>query len=329
MKRIRLQYVLLFAIMIASAMIVQNKYTSTYVAKLKSQTMAVAKMQTGDLYEQLEEKAKEYYRKPQNAVVDRVWKAIPGYNGLELDVEASFKKMKQLKLKKIDEKELEFKQIKPKVSLDDLPPSPIYKGNPQKPMVTLLVNVSWGEKYLPTLLKVMKKHGVHSTYFLDGTWVKKNPSLAKMIVDEGHEIGNHAYSHPDLKRLTKARITDELESTNHIIQATLNKKPKWFAPPSGSFRDDVVKIAAQMNMKTILWSVDTIDWREPDPTTMVNSVLSKVHPGAMILMHPTNATAKGLDSLIKGLKKNGYQIGTVSELMDEKRILSNKVNHLK
>lgn len=192
-------------------------------------------------------------------------------------------------------------------------------------MVTLLVNVAWGNEHLPGMLQTMKKNNVHSTFFLDGSWVKKNPSLAKMIAEEDHEIGNHAYSHPDLKKMTNTRITEELKQTNEVINATLDKSPKWFAPPSGSYRNDVVQIAADLKMKTILWSVDTVDWRNPNPDEMVERVLNKVHPGAMILMHPTASTAEGLDKLIKGIKDKGLSIGTVSDLMDEKRLLPKSI----
>ncbi|MDN4073391.1 polysaccharide deacetylase family protein [Fictibacillus terranigra] len=301
---------------------VQNPFTSTYLQSMKAQTAAVSKMQGNSLYDQLQKKAGEVNKAPVNAAVDRVWKAVPGYNGVELDVDASYKKMRGSKT--IDDKKLVYKQIPPKVKLNDLPPSPIYKGNPEKPMVSLLVNVAWGNEYLPKLLKTMKEAHVHSTFFLDGSWVKKNPSLAKMILDEGHEIGNHAYTHPDLKRMTNERIREELSSTNRVIEATLGKKniPKWFAPPSGSYRDDVIKIAAEQKMKTILWSVDTVDWRKPEPGRMAESVIRKVHPGAMVLMHPTSSTADGLKRMIEGIKAKGYAIGTVSGLLDETRLIT-------
>jgi probable sporulation protein (polysaccharide deacetylase family) len=277
-------------------------------------------MESNSIYQQIKERAKELNKPPRNAEIDPVWKATPGYNGLVVDMEESFKAMK--KSNKFDENKLVVKQIKPSVHLENLPASPIYRGNPEKPMVTLLVNVAWGNEHLPGMLQTMKKQNVHSTYFLDGSWVKKNPSLARMIAEEKHEIGNHAYSHPDLKKMTNDRITEELKQTNDVINATLNLSPKWFAPPSGSYRNDVVQIAANLDMKTILWSVDTVDWRNPDPDEMVERVLSKVHPGAMILMHPTSSSAAGLEKLIKGIKDKGYDIGTVTELMDEKRLIT-------
>lgn len=170
------------------------------------------------------------------------------------------------------------------------------------------------------MLETLKHHDVYATFFLDGSWVKKNPDLAKSIHAAKHEIGNHAYSHPDLKDYGRKQTLEELTKTNDIIEKTLDETPKWFAPPSGSFNDETVKVARELNMYTILWTVDTIDWRNPDTSTMVNRVVSEVHPGAMILMHPTKPSAEGLDQLIQAIKKKGYTIGTVSTMMDEKRI---------
>ncbi|MBU8906964.1 polysaccharide deacetylase family protein [Desertibacillus haloalkaliphilus] len=317
MKRMYLQWFAFLFIFIISIGSIQNPFATEYIDGVKEESISVAKM-ADPLYEKIQSQAKKYEKPAIDAIVDKVWKAIPGYNGVKVDIEASYEKMKDDG--QFNPHKLVFKETKPSVHLEDLPPAPIYKGNPEKSMVTLLVNVAWGNEYLPSMLKVMKKHEVKSTFFLDGSWVKDNPKLAKMILEEGHEIGNHAYSHPDMKSLTAARITEELQKTNEVIEATLDVTPKWFAPPSGSFRQEVVDIASTMDMGTIMWSVDTVDWRKPEPHTMVQNVLNKVHPGAMILMHPTSSTAAGLDQLIIGLKSKGYQIGTVTQLMDESRL---------
>ena len=95
---------------------------------------------------------------------------------------------------KFDEKKLVYKQVRPKVHLSDLPQEPIYRGHDEKPMVSFTVNVAWGNEYLPKMLEVLKKHHAKATFFLEGKWVKNNPDMAKMIVDAGHEVGNHSYS---------------------------------------------------------------------------------------------------------------------------------------
>ncbi|MBB3906118.1 putative sporulation protein (polysaccharide deacetylase family) [Anoxybacillus rupiensis] len=270
------------------------------------------------LYMEIQTKAKRYEIPPQDAVIDRVWKAIPGYNGLKVNVEASYQNMK--KDGTFDKRKLVYEQISPKVHLKDLPPEAIYRGHPEKPMVTFLVNVAWGNEYIPKMLEVLKKYNVQATFFLEGRWVKNYPDMAKMIADAGQEIGNHSYSHPDLKTMSNEAIRRELKKTNEVIEATTGVKCKWFAPPSGSYRDDVVKIAHDLKMGTIMWSVDTIDWQKPSPSVIVERVTSKLHPGAIILMHPTLSTAEALEPLIKAIKQK-YEIGNVSMLLDEKRIV--------
>lgn len=277
-----------------------------------------SKMEKDELYKEIQSKSEQHEIKPIDAKIDRVWKAIPGYNGLRVDVEASYKKMK--KAGKYDESMLVFVEIPPAVHLDDLEPQPIFRGNPEKPMVSLLINVAWGDEFIPPILKILDDNKVKATFFFDGSWTKKSPDLAKMIYNKGHEIGNHAYSHPDLQKRSRSETMEEITKTNDIIFETLNVQTKWFGPPSGSFNQQTIDVAHELKMKTILWTVDTVDWRKPEPTEMVNRVVSKVENGSMILMHPTDPVAKGLDRMIREIKSKGLHIGTVSDLMSEKRI---------
>ncbi len=275
-------------------------------------------MKKDDLYLEIEKAAGKYQIEPIDAKADQVWKAIPGYNGLKVDIEASYKNMKVEG--KFDEERIVYLETPPRIHLDDLEPQPIYRGNPQKPMVAFLINVAWGNEYIPGILEALKEHEVKSTFFFDGSWTKKNPDLAKLIHGAGHEIGNHAYSHPDLNLKSRSETAEELQRTNAVIEETLGIKVGWFAPPSGSFNQETVKVAHELGMKTIMWTVDTVDWRKPATTEIVNRVLSKIENGAMVLMHPTKPTGEGIGKMIAEIKKMGYQLGTVSDLMSEKRV---------
>lgn len=270
------------------------------------------------LYKKIQAYDGQHKIDPINAKVDKIWKAIPGYNGLRVNIKESYKRMK--KDGHFDAKKIIYKEVPPKIHLNDLGPEPIYKGNPKKSMVSLLINVAWGNEHIPRILEVLNDNQVKATFFLDGSWTKKNPELAMMIYMEGHEIGNHAYSHPDLRQRSRAKTLEEITKTNNVIKATLGIKPEWFAPPSGSFNMGTVSAAHQLNMKTILWTVDTVDWKKPSPTEMVNRVVAKVDNGSMVLMHPTKPVAEGLETMIKDIKAKGYQLGTVSNLMSERRV---------
>ncbi|NWQ44199.1 polysaccharide deacetylase family protein [Bacillus sp. EB106-08-02-XG196] len=297
---------------------VNNPLVDTYVAALKGNALTVGK-QEDPLYQSIVKNASTYEIPPSNAKIDRVWKAIPGYNGITVDVEASYRNMK--KIGTFNEKKLVYKQTEPTIHLNELTPSPIYRGHPDKPMVSFIINVAWGNEYLPEMLASLKKHQVKASFFLEGRWVKNNPELAKMIVSAGHEVGNHSYTHPDMKRISAAQTREQLVKTNEVIEASTGKKSIWFAPPSGSYRDETVTIAAELKMKTVMWTVDTIDWQKPSPDQLINRVTSKISNGSMVLMHPTESTAKSLDTLITLIEEKGLKIGTVSDLMSEERII--------
>lgn len=270
------------------------------------------------LYREIKWRSGEYEIGPIDARVDAVWKAIPGYNGRAVDVDASYGKMRLGG--KFDKKKLVFKEVVPQVHLDDLPPQPIYRGNPEKPMVSFLINVAWGNEYIPEILATLATHQVESTFFFAGDWTEDNPELAKMIYEAGHEIGNHAYSHPDLEFCSKGKTLEEIQRTNLVIEETLGVVPVWFAPPSGSFSEVTIETAHELGLKTILWTVDTVDWQKPATDEMVRRVVSEVENGAMILMHPTQPTAQGLATMIRDIRGRGYQLGTVSALMAEERV---------
>ncbi|WP_273834855.1 polysaccharide deacetylase family protein [Guptibacillus sedimenti] len=315
MKKSWVQFIVFIMILGVAAGSLQNPYTSMYLTDLKEQ--ATISVNGSPLYNEILQAKERMDIPPANAVVDRVWKGIPGYNGIMVDAEESYAKMKG---KTFDEEMLVRKEVEPDIQLDDLEPTAVYKGNPNKPMVAFMINVAWGEEYLPDMLQQFKKYNAHATFFLDGSWAKKNPDMVRMIDEEGHEIGNHAYSHPDLKQLSDAAIRKELEDTNQVIEATLDKKPVVFAPPSGSYANNAVKIADELGMQTVLWSVDTVDWKKPAPQALTAKVLENVHAGALILMHPTEPTEKSLEALIRGVEKRGYQLGTVSQVLDSKRV---------
>ncbi|MFC3040343.1 polysaccharide deacetylase family protein [Virgibacillus xinjiangensis] len=269
------------------------------------------------LYQEIQEKSRELAEKPQDAYIDQVWHKTPGRNGLEVDIQASYEKMKEKG--SYDEALLEYKQIPPATKLKDLPASPIYRGHPDKEMVAFLINVSWGTEHIPDILRVLKENNVKATFFIEGKWAKENAGYVKMIHEQGHVVGNHAYNHPDMRKLSSGDIAEQISRTNDIIKATIGISPEWFAPPSGNYTDEVVRTAHQMEMETILWTVDTIDWKNPSVSVMINRVNDRIHRGATILMHPTPAIVEGLEPLIKNIKGRGYKIDTIDKLLREER----------
>jgi probable sporulation protein (polysaccharide deacetylase family) len=260
-----------------------------------------------------------------DAKVDRVWKAIPGYNGLEVDIKKTWELNKEARL----DQPIHFvyKEVKPKVNLSDLGANPIYRGNPHKPMISLMINVAWGDEYIPIMLKVLNKENVHATFFFDGSWLNKHLATAELIGKEGHELSNHAYSHKNMSQLSRDKALNEIVKTQQLLETKLGVKNYLFAPPSGDFDNETVQIAHQLNLKTILWSIDTLDWTKPSPEAVVSKVTKLLEPGAMILMHPTAASSSALESIIKEAKRRGLLVGTVSELISSDRVKAIQTIH--
>lgn len=256
---------------------------------------------------------------PVNARIDSIWKAIPGYNGRVVDIEASLANMKLSRTP--GPESLVYKEIPPAVTLEQLGAHPVYRGNEKKPAISFMINVAWGNEYLDTILDTLDKHGVKTTFFLDGSWVKRYPEWAKKIAARGHEIGNHAYSHPDMSRLGRERIRQEIGRTQEVIRHTLGVTPVLFAPPSGAFNQAVVDIARHdFQMTTILWTADTIDWQKPSADVLIRRIEPKMGNGVLVLMHPTAPTAAGLDALIRMAKQKGLVPATVSEVISSRRL---------
>ncbi|WLR43498.1 polysaccharide deacetylase family protein [Bacillus carboniphilus] len=272
------------------------------------------------LYKQIMDRASLYEIKPIDAINDEVWKLTPGYNGLKINVSESYQVMKR-NGNQFNKELLAFEQIPPAIHMEDLDPAPIYRGNPEKPMVSFIINVAWGNEYLPEMLSILNQNHVKATFFLEGRWAKNNPQLVKMIKEEGHEIGNHSYTHPKMENLSFQSNLKELKNTNDVIQSLTGDQVKWFAPPSGSFNKETIQAADELGLFTIMWSVDTVDWQRPAPHVLIERVMNKVHNGAIILMHPTSSTVQSLETLIMSIKNKRLAIGSLSVLFEEERIL--------
>ncbi|MCP8616475.1 polysaccharide deacetylase family protein [Salirhabdus salicampi] len=316
MKRRYMYQTVLFLLLVTISFVTfENPYTKDYVTSIKNVPVQTAN--DDPLYNRIVENAANYEKEPKNAKIDKVWKKMPGLNGLEVDIKKSYKKMKQNG--GFDEKLLVFKEIEPEVKFSDLPAAPVYRGHPEKEMVSFAVNVAWGEEHVPDMLKTLNDGDVKATFFIDGKWAQQNLDLVKMIKEEGHEIGNHGYNHPDFSRLSSQQIYEQVKRTNDILEGITGKKPKLFAPPAGSFNEEVVKVVDNFEMETILWTVDTVDWKKPSKRAMINRVMKKVDAGSIILMHPTEVTKKALQELILNIKQKEYKMSTVSQLLTEKR----------
>ena len=194
--------------------------------------------------------------------------------------------------------------------------APVFQGPADQKKVSLTINVAWGEAELPAMLQILKARGVKATFFFDGAWVKKFPELVKEIYAAGHEIANHGLYHGHPARMNREELKRLIVENHQLLAGVTGAEPaKLFAPPYGEFNEEIVAVAGNLGFRTIMWTIDTIDWQRPAPEVIIQRVLTKLKGGAIILMHPTVPTVKALDRIIQEMQGQGYTLVTVSELL--------------
>ena len=191
-----------------------------------------------------------------------------------------------------------------------------YGGNVDEKVIAFACNIDWGNECIPDMLKIFNDNKIKITFFPTGKWAEKNSDILKDIYNNGHEIGNHGYNHLDYDKLGYEKNMEEISKAHDIIKDILKIEPKYFAPPSGAFNDNTIKASNDLGYDLILWSIDTIDWRQDSvKNVIVDRVINNAHNSAIVLMHPKEETVKALPEIINFLHGNGYRIGTISDVI--------------
>lgn len=170
------------------------------------------------------------------------------------------------------------------------------------------------------ILQVLADRGVKSTFFATGEAAANHPGVVSSVVAQGHEVGNHSYSHPYFTRLTAAQMADELTRAGTAIRNATGQAPKpFFRPPYGDYNAAVLQAAGNAGYPhTIMWTIDTVDWQGVTSAAIRDKVLSRAAPGAIVLMHVgggATGTPDALPGMIDGLRAAGYRLVTISELL--------------
>ncbi len=179
--------------------------------------------------------------------------------------------------------------------------------------VSLTFNVYWGTEEVYRILDILKAHSATATFFIGGSWADDNVQCLQDIYAAGHEIGNHGYFHKDHAKLDIAQNQKEISSCNRFIELAIGVKPTLFAPPSGAYGEETLSACKALDMKTILWSRDTVDWRDKNSALIYTRATKNVKRGDFILLHPMKETADALDDILKYYEKHSLKTVTVSE----------------
>lgn len=196
-----------------------------------------------------------------------------------------------------------------------------YVGNPEEKVLYLTFDAGYENGYTEQILDVLKKHEVKAAFFLVKHYMTSVPHLVRRMEEEGHTVANHTASHPDMREITTAdALKAELEPVERLYHdITGCEMKKIYRPPQGKFSEANLKQAKELGYTTVFWSLAYADWdnaKQPEPAAAIQKLNSRIHNGAIILLHSTSKTnAEILDTLLTQWKEQGYTFGTLDDFI--------------
>lgn len=197
---------------------------------------------------------------------------------------------------------------------------PIYQAKTEEKVIALTFDLSWGTETAPAVLDILKAEGIKSTFFLSGPWSKKHPAVVQRIHQDGHEVESHGQAHVNLNELGREGAAKNIGDAHAILESLTGRAPTFIRPPNGAFNDASVQAAKDLGYATVMWSVDSLDWKNPGTQAIVDRTLRLMHPGAIVLFHASDTckfTHLALPTVLKQLKAEGYRFVTLDELIKQ------------
>lgn len=194
-------------------------------------------------------------------------------------------------------------------------------GNEKK--VALTFDDGPDSVYTPQILDILRDYKVKGTFFLIGNRADLFPEVVQRMVKEGHIIGNHSMTHPNIIKLNKEQTAKEIKECEDVLRSLTGYRTALFRSPYGSLNPEKVREIAQMKVKIIAWNVDSLDWKSLTAEQVKYNILENAREGSIILQHASGSkeenltgSVAALKDVIEVLKKEGYQFVTVPELLD-------------
>lgn len=185
------------------------------------------------------------------------------------------------------------------------------------PFIAMTFDDGPSSKLTPGLLDLLAQHHIHATFFVIGKNAAEYPEILQRAVREGHEIGNHSWSHPSFGKMRDESVRAELQKTDDAIRAAIGTRPVLMRPPYGSISARQKHwIYSEFGYRTILWDVDPLDWKRPGPAVVTSRIVRETRPGSIILSHDIHpGTIKAMPAAFDQLQAKGFKFVTVSELI--------------
>ncbi len=193
---------------------------------------------------------------------------------------------------------------------------PIYSVQTDEQSVAISFDAAWGADKTNEIMTICEEYGVKATFFLVGFWVQDYPEVAKNIAERGFEIGLHSSTHPDMAKLNASQVELELSKNQQIIETVCQVEAKLFRPPFGSYNDQLIDICKSMDIISVQWSVDSLDWKGLSASEIAGRVCSKSTKGSIVLFHNNSDNIiPALRLVLEYYKNNNYKVMPVGELI--------------
>lgn len=193
---------------------------------------------------------------------------------------------------------------------------PIYAVETDEKKIAITFDAAYGSEETLEILNILKQKNIPATFFLVGFWVEKYPDLVKELDNAGIEIGSHSNTHPYMSKLSADQIRVELETSKNLITNITGKPVTVFRPPYGDYNDTLLTVAEEVGLKTIQWSVDSLDWKGLTTSEMLARINPDIAPGGIILFHNnSDHIVEALPVIIDTLLEQGYSFSTISNLI--------------
>lgn len=208
------------------------------------------------------------------------------------------------------------------------PQEGIVRSGRNHPHVALTFDDGPNPDFTNKILDILKEKEVKAAFFMVGKHIEKYPEVAKRVYSEGHDIGNHTYSHRDLVPATRRTVIKEVQKCDQAIERVLGIKTTLFRPPRGIISNNVRKLIVAMGFTIALWTVSALDWRGKSPKAMIRRIMLHANGGGVILFHDSGAllrtegasrenTVEALPLVIDALKASGFEIVLLSKMIRE------------
>ena len=195
-----------------------------------------------------------------------------------------------------------------------------YIGDTSQKVLYLTFDAGYENGYTEKILEVLKKHQVPAAFFLVGNYLERNADLVRQMVEDGHIVANHTMHHPDMSKIAQYEaFQQELQGVEQLFTEITGKElPKYYRPPQGVYSEKNLEMAQQLGYQTVFWSLAYADWdnnNQPTKAYAMGKLMSRTHPGAVILLHATSQTnAEILDELLTVWKQQGYRFASIDQL---------------